>query len=622
MARSPSRRASKFALSPEEREERMNEASTRMEEAVKSLMTGDNFRAALRASALFPEYSFGNTIMIWSQKPDASMICGFESWKKLDRHVKKGEKGLKIFVPMLVRDRVDGAGATTGGEGVSTNSGTGGDVETSASSGTALAGQGGKRLAFRLGSVFDVSQTEGMPVPEVPRPKILEGDSPLIRAAIVGLCDFNAARGVPVSFTELNRMPEGVNGYWSPGERCIEVRQSLPPLQRLKTLTHETAHGSLHLTMSNSDAERRTRELEAESTAYLVLDSLGIDGAEEYSFPYLAYYSKTPESILGVAERARKEAGTIIDAAYQAINQQLGTEFIRGVPLDALESRAEEIRASKSALAEGKTRSRGRPARVSDTGSEADVVDASAPKKHAGLFIALEGVDGIGKTTALPIVAERLRRATGRTVVCVREPGGTQTGDEIRAALKAGIGASDPHQQLAMFCTARKALIDQVVRPAIEAGSVVIADRHSLSTYVYQGGDGVTERQIAEANAAAVGNTRPDATVVLWATRDILTGRRATRNAVSDNFDEVTEDGTVRALERQARYVALANRTPGAVTVAVQGTPEATAAAVVDRLAHVIAGLNGETTHEMVSTTGTTGEEEEEEVEETAGVTV
>jgi dTMP kinase len=591
MARSPSHRASKFTLSPEEREQRMKEASTRMEEAVKSLTSGDQFRAALRASALFPEYSFGNSLLIWSQNRNATHVCGFETWKKLGRHVRKGEKALRIYVPMMVRGRQESTIANVSSTGAPEAEGT-----------------GEKRVIFRLASVFDVSSTEGEPIPEFPRPKILNGDSPLIRSAIAGLCDFNAARGVPVSFTDIAGMSDNVNGFWSPSQRRIEVRASLSPLQRLKTLTHETAHGSLHLTPSHSDTERKTRELEAESTSYLILDSLGIDGAEEYAFPYLAYYSKNPESILGVVERARKEAAVIIDAAYFAINQQLGTEFTRGVPLDVLETRMDEARASKEARAEGRN-SHGRSARVADVGEMA----ASAPKR-SGLFIAVEGVDGIGKTTVLPLLADRLSKAMGRKVICVREPGGTPTGDEIRTALKAGVGSSDPRQQLTMFCTARKALIDQIVRPELEAGSVVIADRHSLSTYIYQGGAGIPERQIAEANATAVGGTRPDATVVLWATREELTSRRATRNAAADAFDAATEDGTLQALERQARYVGLANRTPGAMTIAVQATPEATAQAVVDRLAHVIVVAKGEILDAPAIVTREAAEEDPEEI--------
>ncbi len=591
MARSPSRRTSKFSLSPEEREQRLNEASNRMEEAVKSLTTSDQFRAALRVSASFPEYSFGNTLMIWTQNPEASMVCGFEAWKKLGRHVKKGGKAIRIFVPMTFRNKLVAESSASGLDE------TPGEVSSESS-----------RVAFRLGNVFDISSTEGEPIPELPRPKILEGDSPLIRAAIAGLCDFNATRGVPVSFTDIAGMSKDVNGFWHPIKRRIEVRESLSPLQRLKTLAHETAHARLHLVPLHSDQERRTAELEAEASSYLVLDSLGIDGAEEYSFPYLAGYSTTPESILGVGERARKAAAVIIDSAYYAINQQLGTEFVRGVPLDALEARADAARESKAARLEGKN-SRDHSRRVSDAGET-----ASVQAKATGLFIAIEGVDGIGKSTVLPILAEKIEKALGRKVVCVREPGGTPIGDEIRTALKAGVGSSDPHHQLAMFCTARKALIEQVVRPEIQAGSVVIADRHSLSTYIYQGGSGVSERQIADANAAAVGGTRPDATVVLWATREDLTARRLARNAAADAFDEVTEDGTIRALERQARYVALANRTPGAMTVAVQATPEATASAVVERLAHVLAIARGEAAPQVETKPQSVQEEDSEEV--------
>ena len=579
MARLPSRRTSKFTLSPEEREQRRDAASAQLTSAVASLTTSDAFRAALRAATLFPEYSFGNTLMIGSQKPEATKVCGFHTWKKLGRSVKKGEKGIRIFIP--IRGASSGARDRSRSRARSDVHADPLPAETPRTSDEELPLRaGGTRVRFMLGSVFDVTQTEGQPLPEFPTPKILDGDTPLIRAAIAGLCDYNAARGIPVSFTKLPGMPVEWRGFWSPSERCIEVRESLPPLQRLRTLAHETTHGRLHLQPAESQEERCCREVEAEATAYLVLESLGINGAEDYTFPYVAYYAKTPERLLGVAERARITAAAITDAMYHTMNQQLGTAFARGRPLDALLSNAEDTMAPAVATPEipGLDASRVTP-----------VEDPVASQRPAGgLFIVVEGVDGVGKTAVIPFLADHLRQTTTRPVVCVREPGGTPTGDTIRTDLKAGVGVQDPREQLAMFCTARQALINEVVRPALTAGSIVIADRHTLSSYVYQGGDGVPEREIAAANAAAVGDVQPDATVVLWATRAELAARRSARNAPADAFDAAAAEGMDRALARQARYIALADRTPGAVTVAVQPTPLDTASAIVDRIAHLI----------------------------------
>lgn len=134
-----------------------------------------------------------------------------------------------------------------------------------------------------------------------------------------------------------------------------------------------------------------------------------------------------------------------------------------------------------------------------------------------GLFLAFEGVEGSGKTTQVARLADRLR-AAGREVLVAREPGSTPVGERLREIVLAGSGSLEvpPRTELFVMLAARAAFVEQVVRPGLEAGRVVIADRFELSTLAYQGaGRGLEVEEIARMNAFATGGLRPDATILL-----------------------------------------------------------------------------------------------------------
>lgn len=203
---------------------------------------------------------------------------------------------------------------------------------------------------------------------------------------------------------------------------------------------------------------------------------------------------------------------------------------------------------------------------------------ASSP--HAGVFLAIEGPDGVGKSTLVPRLHTLLENATGREVVRVREPGGTPVAEAIRALLL------DPHHDpidaetsLLLFSAARRDLVTRVIRPAIERGAVVLADRFALSTYVYQGDQGASDRDIDTVTRVALGDCWPDATIVLTLSPEVLRHRIAGRHGASDQFERRT---VARLAARVARYEALATTLPGGVVLPANGTPDEVAARALE----------------------------------------
>lgn len=255
--------------------EKTHRAAVLLAESVERLLNSETYRDALRFRAEFQtRYSFRNMWLIFIQKPDASMVAGYKKWEEYERYVKKGEKSLAILAPLTKRDKETG------------------EIEV---------------YGFRSASVFDVSQTDGEPLPEMPRPVVLEDDTAHIRATLGRLEHFTRMSGFTLSYRRL----ASAFGSYSPATKSIILGNDLPPLQRLKTLVHEVAHGLLHQDTPLTEASRHLEELEAESCAFIVLHSLGLD-TSRYSFPYLAHWVEQPEDLLPAAERASKAADTIL----------------------------------------------------------------------------------------------------------------------------------------------------------------------------------------------------------------------------------------------------------------------------------------------------------------------
>jgi len=247
-----------------------------LQRGVTDLMTSGGWRRALEFRQRFHHYSFFNTSLILAQRPDATLVAGYRTWQKNNRQVRKGEQGLTILAPMLTRDP---------------------DDET-------------RKLltGFRCVKVFGLSQTDGDPIPQPEGPRQLT-DAPHDRVRILAyqvlLEAYCRQQGVDVHHDF--RHPHAL-GVYRPATREIALRPDLSTTQAFKTLTHEAAHMLLH----TGSHERASAELEAETTAFLVCHTLGID-TSTYSFPYLASWTDTLEQLVAAGDRASKAADQILD---------------------------------------------------------------------------------------------------------------------------------------------------------------------------------------------------------------------------------------------------------------------------------------------------------------------
>ena len=244
--------------------------------------TEGNFRAYLDVVSRFHNYSLNNCLLIAMQMPEATMVAGFNDWKrKFKRNVCKGEKGIRIMAPMTFKYNVEGVGK----DGAVTN-------------------EEHQYMRFKMVSVFDYSQTEGQELPQVC--KELEGDVENYDMLIQSL--INAA-SVPVTFEEIN---SGAHGYFSQKENRIVVKTGMAQEQTVKTLIHEIAHSILHCKDAFPDTPKDVKEIQAESVAYMVCRELGIDSSG-YSFEYVATWANQDmKTLTEQMEVVRKTADAII----------------------------------------------------------------------------------------------------------------------------------------------------------------------------------------------------------------------------------------------------------------------------------------------------------------------
>ena len=281
-AANPSRPIELTAQKPAEK---MKEITDRLEQGIQDLFESDRFKEYLQVMSKFHNYSFNNTLLIAMQKPDATLIAGYNSWKNLfGRQVSRGAKGIKVIAPSpyKIKKEVDKIDPKTQ-KPVTDKNGKPVKEETEITV-----------PAFKVVSVFDVSQTEGKELPSIGVDE-LTGD-------VAQYADFfkatEQASPAPVGFEKIE---SGAKGYYSQTEKRIAINEGMSELQNLKTLIHEIAHAKLHDIDLNAPAQkqaerpdRRTREVQAESIAYAVCQHYGLD-TSDYSFSYVATWSSGRE---------------------------------------------------------------------------------------------------------------------------------------------------------------------------------------------------------------------------------------------------------------------------------------------------------------------------------------
>ena len=293
-----------IVLTSEKPAEKLKEITDRLEQGITELFDSERYKEYLRVMSKFHNYSFNNTLLIAMQKPDASLVAGFSAWKNnFERNVMKGQKGIKIIAPSPYKIKQEMQKI---------------DPHTQ----KPIIGKDGKPVteekevtipAYKVVSVFDVSQTEGKELPDIAVDE-LTGDVDRYKDFFAAL---EKTSPVPIAFENIEG---GSHGYYHLEDKRIAINEGMSELQTLKTAIHEIAHAKLHDIDLNAPkdeqprVDRRTREVEAESVAYTVCQHYGLD-TSDYSFGYVAGWSSGRE-----LSELKSSLETIRSAAAEIIN--------------------------------------------------------------------------------------------------------------------------------------------------------------------------------------------------------------------------------------------------------------------------------------------------------------
>lgn len=302
-----------------------------LESGVEELFTSNRYQEFLKTMAKFHNYSFNNTMLIAMQRPDATLVTSYKNWQSMGRQVMKGEKGITIIAPapykkMKEKEVLD--------ENQRPIMGTDGKPKTEQVEVTVP--------HFKAVTVFDIAQTSGEPIqtlaPELLTSAVQDFDS--FMQAIQKISP------VPIRFDEIDG---NANGYYHNADKEIVIKKGLSESQTLKTAIHETVHAKLHdkeiMESLGVEKDRLTKEVEAESVAYCVCSSFGLD-TSDYSFPYIAGWSSSREmkEMKASMDVIRKTAGEMIDQLTEELEiileEKQKTELHEkyGILVDALEA--------------------------------------------------------------------------------------------------------------------------------------------------------------------------------------------------------------------------------------------------------------------------------------------
>lgn len=288
-----------------EKKDKIEAITAALEDGVANLFTDERYREYLDKMSKVYRYSVNNILLILAQKPDASLVGSMKMWNdNFNRRVKKGETALYVLAPILRKHTLS---VTERDEN--------GIVQTDENGNPIKKDKEVQYTSYRPVPVFDVSQTEGDPLPQNRLVKELDGnveDYDRLFKAIESVAP------VPVAF---EKMAESTKGYY---DQChIAIQEGMSQYQTIKTFVHELAHSLLHSRADNPESiqkDRRTKEVEAESIAYTVCSALGLDTCD-YSFGYVAEWSKGRDTVflMGCMDTIRKCASEIITKIEKAL---------------------------------------------------------------------------------------------------------------------------------------------------------------------------------------------------------------------------------------------------------------------------------------------------------------
>lgn len=284
-------------------QQRIKEITERLEAGIRELYESDRYRSYLSTMSRFHKYSVNNTLLIHLQRPDATLVAGFNTWKnKFGRYVKRGEKGIQVIAPATSQRNVQEPAL---------------DKDTKEpifdAAGNAVMEERTVRITrYKPVTVFDLSQTDGKPLPKLAQS--LNGSVEQYDAFLEAL---RGSAPVPIEF---EAMAAGTDGYFSADQQRIAIREGMSQVQTISAVVHEVAHSKLHDYDRIVDAEaplkkdRRTEEVEAESISYSVCQYYGIETAEN-SLGYIASWSKGKElkELKASLETIQKTVSVLID---------------------------------------------------------------------------------------------------------------------------------------------------------------------------------------------------------------------------------------------------------------------------------------------------------------------
>lgn len=286
--------------------QQIKDITDQLQQGIEDLFESEKYKDYLKTMSRFTAYSLNNTLLIAMQKPDATAVAGYGTWKQLNRQVVKGSKAIKILAPCPYKKKVE--------------------AEVTGADGKIILGSDGKPvteefekvlMGFKIANVFDLSQTEGEPLPAL---------SNKLDGTVEGYSDFIEAlkqfSPVPIEFKTV----EGsANGYYHLIDKNIVVDADMSQAMLCKTAIHEITHALLHDKDSgiekDAHLDKRTKEVQAESVAYVVANYYSLDTAD-YSFGYIAGWSsgRDIKELKASLDTIRQTAQTIINGVDQALD--------------------------------------------------------------------------------------------------------------------------------------------------------------------------------------------------------------------------------------------------------------------------------------------------------------
>ena len=380
-----------IVLTSEKPAEKLKEITDRLEQGITELFESERYKEYLRVMSKFHNYSFNNTLLIAMQKPDASLVAGFSAWKNnFGRNVMKGQKGIKIIAPspFKIRQEVEKIDPHT-------------QKPIIGKDGKPVTEEKGIKIpAYKVVSVFDVSQTEGKELPDIAVDE-LTGDVDRYKDFFAAL---EKTSPVPIAFENIEG---GSHGYYHLEDKRIAINEGMSELQTLKTAIHEIAHAKLHDIDLNAPkdeqqphVDRRTREVEAESVAYTVCQHYGLD-TSDYSFGYVAGWSSGRElsELKSSLETIRSAAAEIINSIDENLAELQKAQDKEQTAGQEQPTREEQAAAPEQPQPEA-------PEKADTAGKEKPEPEADAPGKSG----AQEKADAAPKEAFTPETIYRVRR--------------------------------------------------------------------------------------------------------------------------------------------------------------------------------------------------------------------